>query len=234
MDKFIENLIGFSLKNRFFILFVTVVFVILGIYCFHKTSMEAFPDVTNTQITIITQWPGQGAEEVERFVTIPLEVAMNSVQRKTHVRSITMFGLSVIRILFEDNVEDFFARQQVNNALANVQLPEGIAAEVEPPYGPTGEIYRYTVQSKNRNSRDLLTYQNWVIWRQLLSVPGIADVNTFGGQAKMYEINVNPGLLEKYNLSALDIYNAVTKSNINVGGDVIEKNNQAYVVRASD
>src|SRR5271157_491429 len=231
MEKFISNLITFSLKNRFFVLFVTVVFVILGIYCFHNTSMEAFPDVTNTQITIITQWPGQGAEEVERFVTIPLEVAMNSVQRKTHVRSITMFGLSVIRILFEDNVEDFFARQQVNNALANVQLPEGIAAEVEPPYGPTGEIYRYTVQSKNRNSRDLLTYQNWVIWRQLLSVPGVADVNTFGGQEKIYEINVNPGLLEKYNLSALDIYNAVTKSNINVGGDVIEKNNQAYVVR---
>lgn len=231
MEKFISNLITFSLKNRFFVLFVTVVFVILGSYCFHNTSMEAFPDVTNTQITIITQWPGQGAEEVERFVTIPLEVAMNSVQRKTHVRSITMFGLSVIRILFEDNVEDFFARQQVNNALANVQLPEGIAAEVEPPYGPTGEIYRYTVQSKNRNSRDLLTYQNWVIWRQLLSVPGVADVNTFGGQEKIYEINVNPGLLEKYNLSALDIYNAVTKSNINVGGDVIEKNNQAYVVR---
>jgi heavy metal efflux system protein len=231
MDKFIEHIISFSLKNRFFIVFVTVVFIIVGLYCFHNTSMEAFPDVTNTQITIITQWPGQGAEEVERFVTVPLEVAMNSVQRKTHVRSITMFGLSVIRILFEDNVEDFFARQQVNNALANVQLPEGISPEVEPPYGPTGEIYRYTVQSTTRNSRDLLTYQNWVVWRQLLSVPGVADVNTFGGQAKIYEINVNPGLLEKYNLSALDIYNAITKSNINVGGDVIDKNNQAYVVR---
>ena len=96
--------------------------------------------------------------------------------------SITMFGLSVIRILFEDKVEDFFARQQVNNALASVQLPDGIAPGVEPPYGPTGEIYRYTVHSKSRNSRDLLTYQNWVVWRQLLSVPGVADVNTFGGR----------------------------------------------------
>ncbi len=231
MNKFIENIVGFSLKNKFFILFITTVLILMGIFSFRHTTMEAFPDVTNTQITIITQWHGQGAEEVERFVTIPLEVAMNSVQRKTHVRSITMFGLSVIRILFDDNVEDFFARQQVNNALANVQLPEGIASEVEPPYGPTGEIYRYTVHSKIRNSRELLTYQDWVIWRQLLSVPGIADVNTFGGQEKIYEINVNPGLLEKYNLSALDIYNAITKSNINVGGDIIEKNNQAYVVR---
>jgi cobalt-zinc-cadmium resistance protein CzcA len=231
MNKFIETIISFSLKNRLFTFFITAVLIVVGFYSFHNTSMEAFPDVTNTQITIITQWPGQGAEEVERFVTIPLEVAMNSVQGKTNVRSITMFGLSVIRILFEDKVEDFFARQQVNNALASVQLPDGITPGVEPPYGPTGEIYRYTVQSKSRNSRDLLTYQNWVVWRQLLSVPGVADVNTFGGQQKMYEINVNPALLEKYNLSALDIYNAVTKSNINVGGDVIEKNNQAYVVR---
>jgi cobalt-zinc-cadmium resistance protein CzcA len=213
MNKFIESIIGFSIKNKFFTLFITALLVIAGIFSFHNTTMEAFPDVTNTQITIITQWHGQGAEEVERFVTIPLEVAMNSVQGKTHVRSITMFGLSVIRILFEDKVEDFYARQQVNNALANVQLPEGISPEVEPPYGPTGEIYRYTIQSKNRNTRDLLAYQDWVIWRQLLSVPGVADVNTFGGQEKIYEINVNPGLLEKYNLSALDIYNAVMKSN---------------------
>ena len=231
MNKFIETIIAFSLKNRLFTFFITAMLIAAGIYSFHNTSMEAFPDVTNTQITIITQWPGQGAEEVERFVTVPLEVAMNSVQGKTNVRSITMFGLSVIRILFEDKVEDFFARQQVNNALASVQLPDGIAPGVEPPYGPTGEIYRYTVHSKSRNSRDLLTYQNWVVWRQLLSVPGVADVNTFGGRQKMYEINVNPALLEKYNLSALDIYNAVTKSNINVGGDVIEKNNQAYIVR---
>jgi len=231
MNKFIENIISFSLKNKFFVLFMTVVLAVTGFFCFRNTTMEAFPDVTNTQITIITQWHGQGAEEVERFVTVPLEVAMNSVQGKTNVRSITMFGLSVIRILFEDKVDDFIARQQVNNALATVQLPEGIAPEVEPPYGPTGEIYRYTVHSKSRNSRELLTYQNWIIWRQLLSVSGVADVNTFGGQEKIYEINVNPGLLEKYNLSSLDIYNAITKSNINVGGDVIEKNNQSYVVR---
>ena len=231
MNRFIKNIIAFSLKNKFFTFFITAVLIITGIYSFHNTTIEAFPDVTNTQIIIITQWRGQSAEEVERFVTIPLEVAMNSVQRKTNVRSITMFGLSVIKILFEDKVEDFFARQQVNNALASVPLPEGVEAEIEPPYGPTGEIFRYTLQSKNRSTRDLLTYQKWIIERQLHSVPGVADVNTFGGQEKIYEINVYPGLLEKYSISELDVYEAVSKSNINVGGDVIEKNNQAYVVR---
>jgi len=145
----------------------------------------------------VSQWRGRSAEEVEKFVTIPLEISMTSVQKKTNVRSITMFGLSVIKILFEDNVDDFFARQQVNNAITSVSLPEGVEAEVQPPYGPTGEIFRYIIQGKNRDTRDLLTYQDWVIRRQLLSVSGVADVVTFGGQQKIFEINVIPGLLEK-------------------------------------
>ncbi|NVO19597.1 MAG: efflux RND transporter permease subunit [Bacteroidetes bacterium] len=231
MNKFIKNIVAFSLKNKFFTYFLTIVLIITGIYSYHNTPIEAFPDFTNTQIIIISQWRGKSAEEVEKFVTVPLEIAMTSVQKKTNVRSISMFGLSVIKILFEDDVEDFYARQQVNNAIASVNLPEGVDAEVQPPYGPTGEIFRYTIKSNNRDSRDLLTYQDWIIRRQLLGVPGVADVVTFGGQQKVYEINVIPGLLEKYNLSALDVYNAVSKSNLNVGGDVIEKNDQAYVVR---
>ena len=231
MNKFIKNIVAFSLKNKFFIYFLTIVIVALGIYSYKNTPIEAFPDFTNTQIIIVSQWRGRSAEEVEKFVTIPLEISMTSVQKKTNVRSITMFGLSVIKILFEDNVDDFFARQQVNNAITSVSLPEGVEAEVQPPYGPTGEIFRYIIQGKNRDTRDLLTYQDWVIRRQLLSVSGVADVVTFGGQQKIFEINVIPGLLEKYNLSSLDVYKAVSKSNLNVGGDVIEKNGQSYVVR---
>ena len=156
---------------------------------------------------------------------------MNSVQRKTNVRSITMFGLSVIKIIFEDDVEDFFARQQVNNQLRNVQLPEEVEPDVQPPYGPTGEIYRYVLKGKNRDTRDLLTYENWVIDRQIRAVPGIADVVAFGGQEKTYEISVDPVRLQLYDLTPLEVYNAVSKANLNVGGDVIEKNGQAYVVR---
>ncbi|MBC7569343.1 MAG: efflux RND transporter permease subunit [Spirosoma sp.] len=231
MNKFIRDIVGFSLKNRFFIFFMTGVLIISGIYSYLHTPLEAFPDVTNTQIIVVTQWNGRSAEEVERFVTVPIEVAMNSVQRKTNVRSTTMFGLSVMKIIFEDDVDDFFARQQVNNLLRNVTLPDGAEPEVQPPYGPTGEIFRYTLQSDTRDSRELTTLQNWIIDRQLRSVAGVADVVAFGGRDKIYELRVNPTQLVKYDITPLEVYQAVTRSNINVGGDVIERNGQAYVVR---
>src|SRR4051812_3794570 len=130
MNKFIRGILSFSLKNRFFIFFMTGLLVALGIWSYLKTPIEAFPDVTNTQIIIVTQWQGRSAEEVERFVTIPIEVAMNSVQKKSNLRSISMFGLSVIKIIFDDDVEDFYARQQVNNLLTNVNLPESVEPNV--------------------------------------------------------------------------------------------------------
>ncbi|MBL7913386.1 MAG: efflux RND transporter permease subunit [Bacteroidia bacterium] len=231
MNKFIKNIISFSLKNKVFTFFWVGLIVIAGIISYVKIPIEAFPDVTNTQIIIVTEWNGRSAEEVERFVTTPIEIAMNSVQRKTNVRSITMFGLSVIKIIFEDDVEDFFARQQVNNQLRNVQLPIEVEPDVQPPYGPTGEIYRYVLKSDKRDTRELLTIQNWVIDRQLRAVSGVADVVAFGGQEKIYELSVDPVRLKKYNLTPLQVYEAVTKANLNVGGDVITKSGQAYVVR---
>ncbi len=231
MNKFIKNIISFSLRNKFFTFFWVILLVIGGIISFVKIPIEAFPDVTNTQIIIVTEWNGRSAEEVERFVTTPIEIAMNSVQRKTNVRSITMFGLSVIKIIFEDDVDDMFARQQVNNQLLNVSLPDEVDPDVQPPYGPTGEIFRYILRSNQRDSRELLTLQNWTIDRQLRAVPGVADVVAFGGQEKTYEISINPVQLQKYNLTPLELYEAIAKSNLNVGGDVIEKNGQAYVVR---
>ncbi|MCZ2356753.1 MAG: CusA/CzcA family heavy metal efflux RND transporter [Bacteroidia bacterium] len=232
MNNFIKSIIAFSLKNKFFTFFWVGIIAIAGIISYIKIPIEAFPDVTNTQIIIVSEWNGRSAEEVERFVTTPIEIAMNSVQRKTNVRSITMFGLSVIKIIFDDDVEDFFARQQVNNQLQNVQLPEGVDAEVQPPYGPTGEIFRYVLTSKKgRDTRDLLTIQNWVIDREIRRVPGVADLVAFGGQEKIYEISANPIKLQQYDITPLELYEAVSKSNLNVGGDVIEKNGQAYVVR---
>src|SRR6187455_611114 len=137
MTKFIRHIVAFSLKNKSIIFFLTGILVVGGVVSFIHTPIEAFPDVTNTQIIIVTEWNGRSAEEVERFVTIPIEVAMNSVQKKTSVRSICMFGLSVMKIIFDDDVEDFFARQQVTNLLRNVNLPEGVDPDVQPPYGPT-------------------------------------------------------------------------------------------------
>ncbi|MBZ5856845.1 efflux RND transporter permease subunit [Flavihumibacter profundi] len=231
MNKFIKNIIAFSIKNKAFTFFCVGVLAIAGFVAFRNMPIEAFPDVTNTQIIIVTEWNGRSAEEIERFVTTPIEIAMNSVQRKTSVRSITMFGLSVIKIIFDDDVEDFFARQQVNNQLRNVSLPDGVEPDVQPPYGPTGEIFRYVLKSPSRDTRDLLTLQNWVIDRNLRSVPGVADLVAFGGQEKVYEVSVDPNRLSKYDVTPLEVYDAVNKSNLNVGGDVIEKNGQAYVVR---
>ncbi|KAA9357205.1 efflux RND transporter permease subunit [Larkinella humicola] len=231
MNKFIKNIISFSLKNRFFIFFLTALAVVAGFVSYQNTPIEAFPDVTDTQITIITQWPGRSAEEIEKFVTIPIEIGLNSVQKKTDIRSTTLFGLSVVKIMFEDGVDDAFARQQVNNLLGSIDIPDGVKPDVQPPYGPTGEIFRYTLKSSTRTSRELKTMQDWVVERQLKSVPGVADVVSFGGEAKTYEISVDPRRLLDYGITPLQLYQAVANSNVNVGGDVIEKNSEAYVVR---
>lgn len=231
MNKFIKSIIHFSLRHRYLVFFLTAVMAVIGYVSYRNTAVETFPDVTNTQIIIIAQWPGRSAEEVEKFVTIPMETVLNSVQKKANLRTTSSYGLSYVRIIFDDDVDDAFARQQVLSRLVNAELPDDVKPEVEPPYGPTGEIYRYTLHSDTRNIRDLTAIQDWVLDRQFKSIPGVADVNSFGGEEKTFEISVNPNLLVKYGLTSLDVYDAVAKSNINVGGDVIEKNGQAYVVR---
>ena len=193
--------------------------------------IEAFPDVTNTEISVITQWPGRSAEEVEKFVTTPIEIALNSVQKKVSLRSTSVFGLSYIKLVFDDGVIDKDARSQVTNLLANADIPEGVQPSVQPPTGPTGELFRYTLKSTFRDQRELKTMQDWVIERQIRAVPGVADVVSFGGKIKTYEIKVDPGKLSTLGITPLDLFTAVNKSNVNIGGDIINKNNQAYVVR---
>src|SRR6478672_3425823 len=231
MNKLIKNIIHFSLRHRYLVFFLTGVLAVVGFVAYKNTPIETFPDVTNTQIIIIAQWPGRSAEEVEKFISIPLETALNSVQKKSNLRSTSAFGLCYIRIIFDDDVDDAFARQQVLSRIGGADLPDGVKPDVQPPYGPTGEIYRYTLKSPTKSIRELTTIQNWVLDRQFKSVPGVADVNSFGGEEKVFEVSVNPDLLIKYNLTSLDIYNAIAKSNVNVGGDVIERNGQSYVVR---
>jgi cobalt-zinc-cadmium resistance protein CzcA len=231
MNRFLKGVLAFSLKNKYFIFFATLLMVVYGVITFRSMPIEAFPDVTNTEITIITQWPGRSAEEVEKFVTIPIELAMNPVQRKTSLRSTTIFGLSVVKLIFEDGVDDTYARQQVNNLLHNADLPENVDPDVQPPTGPTGEVYRYTLESSFRDARELKSIQDWVVDRELRAIPGVADVVSFGGMVKTYEIQVNPMVLANLGITPLDVFNAVSKSNINIGGDIIKKNSQAYVVR---
>lgn len=231
MNKFIRSILTFALINRFSVFFGILLIIISGIVSFLNTPVETFPDVTNTNAIIITQWPGRSAEEVERFVTIPLEVELNSVPRKTTLRSVSLFGLSVITMIFDDGVDNFTAQTNVANRLSNVELPEGVSAEIQPPYGPTGEIYRFTLDSKTKDVTELKTLQDWVIERQIKSVPGIADVVSFGGKVKTIEVSLNPTLLANFGFTALDVDQAIQQSNVNVGGDIIKQGNQALVVR---
>lgn len=230
MNKLVQYVVTFSLRNALFVLFAVFVLLFAGLYALKHTAIEAFPDVTNTRARIITQWPGRSAEEIEKLVSLPISKEMNSIPRKTDVRSISLFGLSVVTVQFEDEVDDFYAQQYASNKLAGVQLPEGANAEIEPPSGATGEIFRYVLES-DLPIKEQTAVQDWLIERELLAVSGVADVVSFGGEEKIYEIQIHPAELKNYNLSPLDVYEAVSKSNVNVGGDVIEQGEQAYVVR---
>lgn len=230
MKKFVQNIVTFSLRNTTFVLFGVFLLLFGGLYALKNTPIEAFPDVTNTRARIITQWPGRSAEEMEKLVTLPISKEMNSISVKSGIRSISLFGLSVVTVQFEDHVDDFYAQQYVANKLNSVDLPEGADASIEPPSGATGEILRYIIKSE-LPIKEVTAIQDWVIERELLAVPGVADIISFGGEEKTYEIQINPTELKNYNLSPFDVYEAVSKSNVNVGGNVIQQGDQAYVVR---
>ncbi|MFD2597486.1 efflux RND transporter permease subunit [Sphingobacterium corticis] len=230
MKKFVQQIVTFSLRNTTLVLFATMLLLFAGVYALKHTPIEAFPDVTNTRARIITQWSGRSAEEMEKLVTLPISKEMNAIPRKSHIRSISLFGLSVVTVQFDDGVDDFYAQQYVSNKLNGVNLPDGADAEIEPPSGATGEIFRYVIKS-DLPIKEVSAIQDWVIERELLSVSGVADVVSFGGEEKIYEIRINPTELKNFDLSPLDVYEAVSRSNINVGGDVIQQGDQAYVVR---
>jgi len=231
MNNLIKGIIDFSIKNKALVFLGTAVVVALGLRSFFLTPIEAFPDVINTRVVIITQWPGRSAEELEKFVTIPIETEMNVVPKKTSLRSISLFGLSVVTVFFDDDVDDFYARQVAYNQIENVTFPDGAIAEIQPPSGPTGEIYRYTLDGPGKSVRQLKEIQDWIIDKRLKAVPGIADVISFGGEVKTYEVTLNPNLLSSFDFSPDDVFEALQNNNSNVGGDVIEGGPQTYLVR---
>src|ERR1700723_252512 len=230
----IRGLIDFALRNRLMILGASLVLFAWGILSFHALPIEAYPDVADTYAQVITQWPGHAAEEVEQQITVPLEVEFNGVAHLTHLRSVSLMGLSVITIIYDDEITTFNARQEVLDRLQLVTLPNGVNSAIGPDYSPTGQIMFYTLTSSNPkyDVMELKALNDWVVVNQLKSVPNIVDVNPFGGPTREYQVQLDPGKLVAYGLSLSQVETALAANNINAGGGFIERGEQALNVRA--
>lgn len=228
----IKNLLIFSLRNRWVIIAISVVLMAIGFWCFTKLKIEAYPDIADTNVIIVAQYEGRAAEEVEQQVTIPIERALQNTPNVLDRRSRTIFGLSVVQLTFKDGTDDYFARQQVTERLAEAELPDGVAPSLAPLSTAVGEIFRYVVEApSNYSQAELRDLQDWVIKPALLQVPGIADVTTFGGPLKQFHIITSPEKLRKYNLTLKNVMDAVDANNLNTGGNIIERGGQGFAVR---
>src|SRR5882762_8363792 len=220
----IRRLVDFSLDNRFLVLAAAFLLLCWGAISFHQLPVEAYPDVANTYVNVITQWPGRAAEEVEQQVTIPIETQVNGAPFLTNLRSVSLFGLSSITLIFEDGTDTILARQQVLEKLSQVNLPQNLTPTLGPNFSPVGQIYFYTVVSTNPkyDLMELKSLQDWVIVKQLKSVPNVVDVSSFGGVTREYQVQVDPNKLISYGLSIGQVEQALTANNVNAGGSFIE------------
>lgn len=228
----IGRITSYTLRHRTIVLAVLLLFVFAGINAFQRLPVEAFPDVSNMSVQVITLFPGHAAEEVERLVTIPIENQMNSVPKLVSLRSISLFGLSQVTLVFEDGAEPDYVRNQVFQFLSNVTLPTGAQASLSPNATPIGEIYRYTLKApKGFPAVELKALEDWVVERKLRTIPGVVDVVGFGGPTKQYQVQVDPVKLKSYNLSLQQVFTALSNGNRNAGGSYIEHGSEMYVVR---
>ena len=235
----IDKIIAFSVRNKFIIGLLTLVLIGAGIWSMTKVPIDAVPDITNNQVQVITQAPNLGTEDIEQFVTYPVEVAMANLPGVTEIRSVSRFGLSVVTIVFEDDMGTYLPRQLVSEKLQAVEeeIPEGFG---DPSMGPIstglGEIYQYTLQvdeayEDQYSATDLRTMQDWIVRRQMAMVPGVVEVNAFGGKIKQYEVAVDPDELKAIDLTITDVFVALQRNNQNTGGAYIEKNHYANFIR---
>ncbi len=220
-----------ALRQRLLSLLAGLALVGLGLWAFNRLSVEAYPDISDTQVVVISLYPGHAAEEIEQQVSVPIERALNNVPNVIARRSRTIFGLSVVELTFEYGTNDYFARQVVLEKLRDATLPDGVAPTLGPMSTPIGELYKYTLEGAGYDSRQLRELEDWVIEPRLLQVPGVTDITPFGGVIKQYQIEVDPAALTKYNLSIRDIAQAVDANNQNAGGALLDNQQQGLVVR---
>ncbi len=230
----IRALVDFALNNRFVVLTVALVLFVWGIIAFRRLPVEAYPDVANTWVQVITQWPGRAAEEVEQQVTVPIEIQMNGIPYLQHVRSSSLAGLSVVNLIFDDNSDNDWDRQKVLERLSQVSLPPNVSASIGPDFSPIGSVYWYTLTSSNPNYdlMELKSLQDWVVTKYIKAAPDVVDDSSFGGLTREYQIRLDPEKLVSYGLSLGQVEQQLTNANANGGGSFIEQGAQQVNVRA--
>jgi heavy metal efflux system protein len=229
----LEGIVAFSLRNRAAVVLFALILTGAGIAAFRGLPVEAFPDPTDTQVNVITLFPGQPAEEVERQIGLPLERALNGMPGLSRLRNLSLFGLSFVTLTFEDGVDAYFARQQTLERLREAELPEGIIAELGPLATPIGEVYRYTLAGAGSDPMKLRSTQDWVVRPRLLRVPGVADVVSYGGLVKEIQIQPSPARLAAFDLQLEDLENALRSGSMNASGGILERGAEQFVIRST-
>src|SRR6516164_705030 len=229
----IQKIVDFALENRIIVLWVACLLLIWGAISFHLLPVEAYPDVANNYVDIITQWPGISAEQIEQQVTIPLEIVMNGTPHVTHLRSFSLFGLSDVKLIFDDESSNEWNRERVLERLSQVTMPPGVVPVMGTDWSPVGQIYFFTLRSTNPgyDAMELKSIEDWVIEKNLKAVPDIVDVASFGGPTREYQVRVDPNKLIAYGLSLALVEQQLASNNANAGGSFIEAGLQQINVR---
>ncbi|HEX4120875.1 MAG TPA: CusA/CzcA family heavy metal efflux RND transporter [Verrucomicrobiae bacterium] len=227
----IHRIVASSLRQRFLVILMTLVLMGAGTWSLNRVSVDAYPDLSPPMVEVITQWPGHAAEEVERLITVPVEVEMNGIPNMTILRSISLYGLSDVIMSFRNSTDNYFAREQVFNRIPDLTLPNGVTPSVSPLSSPSGLIYRYVLQSPDRSPMELKTIDNWIVDRQYKSVPGVADDSGLGGPTMQYQVLLDPVKLAAIGLSVSQVESSLTANNGNAGGGFYSQGGQFYYVR---
>jgi len=227
----IHRIVQFALTQRFLVLMLTAMIVVVGVISFIRMPVDAYPDLSPPMVQIITQWDGHAAEEVERLVTLPIEVEMNGVPHLVFMRSISLYGLSDVILTFEEDTDNYFARQVVFERLSQATVPAGVSPSLSPLFSPSGLVYRYVIDSPDRSPQDLKTIEDWVLERGYKSVPGVADDSGFGGTVMQYQVLLDPARLFGFHLTVPGVIQSLSSNNGNAGGGFYSKGGQFYYVR---
>ena len=227
----IHNIVQFALRQRFLILMLVVFLIVGGAISFQHMPVDAYPDLSPPMVEVITQWGGHAAEEIERLVTLPTEVEMNGVPKLSVMRSISLYGLSDVIMTFNEDADDYFARQVVFQRLSEVTYPAGVTPSLAPLSSPSGLVYRYVLESPDRSPQELKTYEDWVIEREYKQVPGVADDSGFGGTVMQYQVLLDPARLYGYHITVPTIVQQLGINNSNAGGGFYSQGGQFYYVR---